>query len=226
MDEKTRLFQADFDRIAPFEGDGWGHNQHYTHYLLKHLPAHCSAVCEIGCGTGALARMLAARADAVLALDLSPVMIHIAQQRSKGIANIQYVMADVMAYDFPAEHFDAITSVATLHHMDAASIFTKLKRALAPGGVLAVLDLYKSASVTDYLRDVIAVPLEIALRLKHWNRPRQSQAAREAWDIHGKHDSYLTLAQIRHISGAVLPHAVVRRHLLWRYSLIWKKPAS
>ena len=82
MDEKTLLVQQDFDRIAPFDsGEGWSHNQYYTPYLLKHLPAHCGSVCEIGCGTGGLARTLAGRADSVLALDLSPAMIRIAQER-------------------------------------------------------------------------------------------------------------------------------------------------
>ncbi len=226
MDENTLRIQADFDRIAPFEGDGWTHNQHYTPYLLQHVPAHCHTALEIGCGVGSLARTLASHSDSVLALDLSPVMIRTAQEHSTEFDNIDYQVADVMTYPLPENHFDAILSVATLHHMDFKSILQKLKTALAPGGVLAILDLYKSATITDYVGDVLAVGWHMAMRVKHRakSESQRAEAARAAWDEHGKHDSYLTLKQVRQISAAVIPGAVVRRHLLWRYSLIWKKP--
>ena len=46
---------------------------------------------------------------------------------------------------------------------------------------------------------------------------------RAAWDEHGRHDSYLTLSEIRKTCADILPGASVTRHLLWRYSLVWKK---
>lgn len=224
VDEKTCLIQADFDRLASFEGDGWTHNRHYSDFLLKHLPAHCRAACEIGCGAGEMARSLAMRSDSVLALDLSPEMIRIARERSAEFSNIQYAVADVMTYDLPAASFDAVVSVATLHHMDLAAILTKLKRILAPGGVLAILDLYKYSTIGDYLSAFLAIPLELALRSQHADRKLQPPEARDAWGAHGKGDVYLTLPEVRNISAPLLPGAIVRRHLLWRYSLIWKKP--
>jgi len=33
----------------------------------------------------------------------------------------------------------------------------------------------------------------------------------------------MTLGEIRHDAGALLPGAVIRRHVLWRYSLVWRK---
>jgi len=50
-------------------------------------------------------------------------------------------------------------------------------------------------------------------------------ACREAWRQHGEHDRYLTLAQVRQVCARVLPGTHVRRHLLWRYSIVWRKPA-
>lgn len=52
---------------------------------------------------------------------------------------------------------------------------------------------------------------------------KESEAARKAWAEHGKHDTYLTLAQLREICKKVLPGVKVKRHLLWRYSLTWRK---
>lgn len=226
MDEKTQLVQHDFDRLAPYEGGEWNHNNHYSAFLLKHMPTPCGSACEVGCGIGELARKMAARAESVMALDLSPAMIAEARAQSDGYRNIHYVTADVMGYEFAPSAFDYIVSVATLHHMDALSIFAKLRNALAPGGMLAVLDLYKAETLTDYFTSVAAIPINIVLRLYHQGHVRQPANARELWAEHGKHDSYLALAQVRNISANLTPGAVVRRHLLWRYSLLWKKPAS
>jgi hypothetical protein len=46
---------------------------------------------------------------------------------------------------------------------------------------------------------------------------------REAWAEHGRHDTYPTLDEMRRICDGVLPGALIRGHLLWRYSLVWRK---
>jgi hypothetical protein len=65
--------------------------------------------------------------------------------------------------------------------------------------------------------------LNLTLNRWHNGRPHHSAEARRAWDEHGQHDEYLTLSQVRASGANVLPGARVRRHLLWRYSLIWQK---
>lgn len=220
------IIQADFDRLARYDTDAWSHNSHYHDFLLHQLPVPCAAALEIGCGTGGLARQLAARAGHVLALDLSPAMIQIAQARSAGYTNIDYRVTDVLSWDWPAEHFAGIISVATLHHLPLAEILPRLRAALRPGGVLAVLDLFSSAGPRDRLLDALALPVSDALSLLKNGRLRESPDVRAAWDAHGQHDAYLTLAEIRRACAGILPGARVRRHLFWRYSLVWHKPAS
>ena len=46
-----------------------------------------------------------------------------------------------LKWEFPAEKFDAIVSIATLHHLPVESLLPSLKDALKPGGRLVVLDL-------------------------------------------------------------------------------------
>jgi hypothetical protein len=46
---------------------------------------------------------------------------------------------------------------------------------------------------------------------------------RAAWAEHEQYDSYLTLSEIRKACDEILPGALVRKHLLWRYSVVWKK---
>lgn len=218
--------QADFDRIARAgEEQGWNHNNHYHPYLLRHLPPHCQHALEIGCGTGAFARLLAQRANHVLALDLSPEMIRLAQERSQHTPTIEYQVGDILTYPLPAAHFAFVGSVATFHHLPLAPLLAKVKAALKPGGVLAVLDLYTAQSTADYLTAVAAVPVSKILQLRKNGRPwRPSLQAQAAWAAHDQHDSYLSLAAIRQVCAELLPGAIIKRHLLWRYSLVWRKP--
>jgi SAM-dependent methyltransferase len=220
------IIRADFDRLAQYDTDAWSHNGHYHGFLLRQLPVPCETALEIGCGAGGLARQLAARAGHVLALDLSPAMIQIAQTRSAGCANIDYRVADALAWDWPPERFDGIVSVATLHHLPLAEIVPRMRDALRPGGVLAVLDLFSSAGPRDWLLDALALPVSAVLSLLKNGRLRESPEARAAWDAHGQHDASLTLADIRQACADILPGAQVRRRLFWRYSLVWRKPAS
>jgi ubiquinone/menaquinone biosynthesis C-methylase UbiE len=215
--------QADFDRIALLSADAWNHNNHYHGLLLKHVPSPCAEALDIGCGTGSFSRLLAQRSDRVLALDLSPQMIRIARERSRPYTNIDFRVADVMAWQFPLERFDCIASIATLHHLPFRQTLVNMKRSLKAGGALLILDLFQGEGLFDWLASAIALPVHVALRLVKRGRLREPAEVRAAWDEHGRHDSYLTLSEIRKMCADILPSASVARHLLWRYSLVWKK---
>ncbi len=220
------IIQADFDRLALLSRDGWDHNSHYGDFLLKHIPQDCESALEIGCGTGAFARLVAKRAGRVLALDLSPQMIQIARERSQEYANIDFRVANVLEWKFPAGQFDCVASIATLHHLPMEEMLTKMKSALKANGTLLVLDLFQGEGLPDVLRSALAVLVSTTLKLIKTGRVRPSRAEREAWAEHGQRDSYLPLSQVRKICEDVLPGAQVRKHLLWRYSIVWKKAAK
>jgi SAM-dependent methyltransferase len=220
-----RVIQADFDRIAGLSRGGWDHNSHYHEFLLKQLPAHCAEALEVGCGTGGFSRLLAKRFDRVLALDLSPRMIQIARERSRQYPNIDFQIADATRWAFPAEQFDCVASIATLHHLPAEDTLSKMRNALRTGGTLIVLDLFQGQGLSDALTSLLAVPVNAGLKLLKTGRLREPCQVREAWAEHGRHDSYLTLSQVRQVCAAVLPGAEVRKHLLWRYSITWRKAA-
>ena len=222
--QPSDVIQADFDRLATFSDDAWSHNSHYHAYLLRHLPPHCDECLDIGCGTGVFARMLARRSAQVLALDLSPEMIRIAQERSAGFSNITYRVADVLAWDFPPERFDCVASIATFHHLPMEPMLAAIKAALKPGGVLLILDLYNSQGWGEQFDAGLAMIGSVALRWLHNGRIRESKEARQAWAAHGVHDVYPQISQVREICARILPGAAVTRHLFWRYSIVWHKP--
>jgi SAM-dependent methyltransferase len=224
-DALTVAVRDDFDRLAAFDEAGWSHNSHYHGYLLRQLPAHVDRGLDVGCGIGTFARLLAARAGSVLGLDFSAEMIARARVRSARQANITYEVADVRTWPWPAASFDCIASIATLHHLPLAETLGQMAAALRPGGMLLVLDLYQAEAPADFAASGLAVPVSLALRLLRNRRLHDPLPVREAWAAHGPHDHYLTLAEVRRIAGPLLPGARVRRRLLYRYSLVWRKPA-
>lgn len=215
--------QSDFDRIALLPDDEWNHNARYHGYLLGQMPERCRQILEIGCGTGTFSRLLAGRAEKVLAIDLSPQMIRLARERSERHPNIDFVVGDVMARQLADNRFDCIVTLTTLHHLPTEILLRKIRKALKPGGVFVCLDLYRRSNLTDLLFDVVAYPASLFHRLIKTGRPRPPGAVREAYAEHGKTDTYLTLTQVERICADTLPGAAVRRHLFWRYSIIWKK---
>ena len=242
--------QTDFDRIALVSADGATQNDHYHNFLLRHLPLPCHNVLEIGCGTGAFARLLAKRSQNVLALDLSPEMIRIARDGSTRFPNIEFELADVRDRVLPDDSFDCIATIATLHHLPFREVLLKMKAALKPGGVLLVLDLFEpikwhghpardpragrachnqAASVregvVDTFSNVLAIPVSVTLRLIRQGRLLPRREVRAAWAEHERHDIYPTMSQVRALCEEMLPGAKVRKHLLWRYSIVWEKGA-
>jgi ubiquinone/menaquinone biosynthesis C-methylase UbiE len=223
VDAYRSVIRDDFNLIALLSSKGWNHNNHYHDYLLRYLPASCEVALDVGCGTGIFSQELAKHVGHVLGLDLSPEMIRVAREQAGGRQNLEFRVADATSWEFLEDTFDCIASIATMHHLPMHEMLSSFRRALRPGGVLLILDLYQCETLLDYLVGGTAVPADIVLRLVkggHWCMPRNE---REAWAQHSVHDKYLTLREVREMCERILPGACVRRHLLWRYSLVWHK---
>ena len=217
--------EADFDRLALLDDEGWTANNHYHNSLLKHVPQNCENALEIGCGTGAFARRLAERCKRVVALDLSAEMIGVARSRSTQFDNLEFQLADAMTWDFP-QSFDFVCSIATLHHLEQRELLLKIRDALRPRGVLVILDLVESSGLSERVLDVIGLGVSSGLRLIYNGRLKPPPEVRKAWEQHGKHDHYSTISKMRALADEILPGSSVRRLLLWRYILVYQKPAA
>jgi hypothetical protein len=101
--------------------------------------------------------------------------------------------------------------------------------ALRPGGTLLVLDLYRARGPADYLVGAAGFPASKVIRLAKNGAlsGQQSPELRQAWEEHYATDAFPTIAEVREACAeAGLSGAKVRRRLLWRYSLVWRKPVS
>lgn len=213
---------GDFDRLAQLPGTTSDHNSRYYPLMLRYLPERTHRVLDVGCGAGELARLLASRAEKVEGIDLAPEMIARARQATPAhrFPHVAYSCADLLQAGLPTGAYDAIVSVATLHHMPLADALWACYRALRPGGVLIILDLYEAATVADHLAFLLAGALGLAssyLRRSAW---RLSQVEAGFWAEHGSKESYPTLAEVRRVADKVFPAARLRRLLHYRYLLV------
>ena len=113
---------------------------------LIDLP-RAAAVLELGCGTGVVARAIAARdgfAGTVTGIDQSPEFIAVARTLAadEGVADrIEFDVADAHALPFPAATFDAAVAHTLISHVrDPLTVLTEAARVVRPGGCVAVFD--------------------------------------------------------------------------------------
>jgi SAM-dependent methyltransferase len=97
-------------------------------------------VLDIGCGSGATSIALAhlvGPTGHVTGLDVSGPMIELARKRSAGMGNLDWLLADAAAHDFPPGSTDLLFSrFGVMFFGDPVAVFANLRRALKPGGRL------------------------------------------------------------------------------------------
>ena len=215
----SEVIRDDFDRIARHSRGLPDRIEPAAQRLLGQLPPGRCRVLDIGCGTGARARRLATGGARVTAIDLSPRMIDVARVRTTDGLGIEYRVGDFMTWQRREPLYDAAIAIASLHHLPLDAALTRMADAVVPGGLVLVGDLFTA-------RGPLALPYNAISWLRRQLRPLPETPAdlAAAWAAHGTHDDLLTFRQVRAIAQATLPGATVRRHLEWRYTLVWRKP--
>lgn len=109
---------------------------------------------EVGTGTGAFARLAAARCRSVIALDVSEAMLAYAAHRAEeeGIKNIKFQLAGFLTYEHEGGPLAAAVSQLALHHLPDPWKLIGLKRLaglLRPGGRLFLADVVLDESMAD-----------------------------------------------------------------------------
>ncbi|GGP63470.1 class I SAM-dependent methyltransferase [Saccharothrix coeruleofusca] len=179
------------------------HNRHHHRFLLRQVPPGAATALDVGCGDGAFARELAARGLRVTAVDRATEVT---------AAGVDFRRADAMVDDLGGP-YDYVSAIASIHHMPLGPALARLRDVLAPGGVLAVLGVARERSAADWAFSLASVPLNLVARLVRDDPRGDAPVLRPA----------LTLREIGAEADRVVPGARLRRHLFWRYSLIWRK---
>ena len=105
-------------------------------------------VLDVGCGTGAVTRILADRVSPgkVIGVDLSEDRLSIARDLAKeqGVSNVEYLRADVRDLDSQEKGFDFVYSRCLFQYLPGKAgldTLAAMKRLVRPGGTVAVADV-------------------------------------------------------------------------------------
>ncbi len=147
-----------YDDLDAFYRAVWGEHVHHglwrdgtepPHEAVRHLVAHVveragigagTRVCDVGCGYGATARLLAREVGAdVVGVTVSPVQHAVAAGLARPGDRVRIVLGDWLCNDLPAGAFDAVVAIESTEHMeDKANCFAEIRRVLRREGRLVV----------------------------------------------------------------------------------------
>jgi SAM-dependent methyltransferase len=159
----------------------WDHNEYYHWWLLAQLPNHPERIFDAGCGSGTLAVRIAGRAAFVDGADRSADMIALARARWPGASNVRWLHGDLRDPELPLAPagYDAVTALSSLHHLDLHAGLARLASLVRPGGVLAVVGLYRTETAADYAWEPVSLVANAAVGTARvfwrytllWHRP-------------------------------------------------------
>jgi len=190
---------------------------------MKLIPDNANTCLDIGCGKGELSFMLSQKSKRVIAVDFADKMI----ERAKILhanKNIEYICGNILDMKFENNSLDVIITTATAHHLPYEWLLSFAKDKLKKGGKLIILDLVKAKSLTDYIIWGSAFFPNIVMNfIKNGRLKKDDEHAKEVWERHGRHDTYMTMDEIRSLANKHIPTAKIQRKLFWRYLLVWQK---
>lgn len=171
---------AHYDTLDRYYRETWGEHLHHglffsgdespeeaTRALLDLVIARSGvragmSVCDVGCGYGATARVLASEVGTdVTALTISAAQLDEARDRERGSeSGPTYLLRSWLENDLPAESFDAVLSVESLSHMtDKVRAFDECARVLRPGGRLVVCDWLSGEDPSGWEEHLLLEPI-------------------------------------------------------------------
>lgn len=194
--------------------DRWNHNIHHHPVIVDALPDGCGRVLDVGCGEGVLAQTLGEKVGRVVAIDPHGPSIETARLEAAA-DNIDFVVGDLLTHPFRPASFDAVVANTVIHQIGTAAALGRMKELVRPGGRVVVVGIATSRSPVDIPYDLAGmVVTRVHKRSKGW----WETAAPKTWP---PPESF---TGTRRIAARVLPGSRFRRHVLWRYSLVWTKP--
>lgn len=125
--------------------------------ILRELLVEPRTVLDAGCGTGALTIGLARFAERVDAVDPSAAMLREARQMPGGDSErIRWILgaAETAPLNPP---YGLVTAGASIHWMDADVVMPRFREALAPGGVLAIVNSESIYAGQEWRDELIAL---------------------------------------------------------------------
>lgn len=168
---------------------------------------------DVGCGEGLLAQRMAAVSRSVTGIDADPTAVQRAVRRLQSTDNVSVRLARFETFTAQPRSFDLITFVASLHHLPLHETLRRAREMLRPAGELAVVGLSANKTVADWAWAALCTPAARAGSLLHRETRNIGVAVADPRE---------SLREIRGVAADVIPGAVIRRGLYYRYRLLWR----
>lgn len=210
--------------FSPMRFMEWDHTGYYHPLLLRHVPPGAERALDVGCGTGLFARKLAERVARVEGVDVSSDVLELARERSGHIGNLSFRRADLLTDELERGAYDFVSCLMCIHHVPFELGLRRLAAALRPGGVLAVLGLGR-LELRGLPLATATVPLDMAMGLRFKAARalgRPSLAANGGGPEFPVRDPTMPWREIRRAAASVLPGSTYKRHVFYRYSLVYR----
>jgi ubiquinone/menaquinone biosynthesis C-methylase UbiE len=148
--EETQVFESVarvYDSDFTYSAIGKAQRNRVWGYLRRYLPAGRSSILEINCGTGEDALFMAKAGHRVLATDISPGMITVAESKRilSGQTDLRFQCASFLDLKkkIPSNHFDVIFSdfggLNCISSVEMVRLAGELSALLKPGGKLMLV---------------------------------------------------------------------------------------
>jgi arsenite methyltransferase len=178
-------------------------------------------ILEIGCGKGFNSRLLAQKFPNLqfTGIDLTPLHIKIASQKSINFNNLNFQIGDFNQLDFPDSSYDLVFAFECLCHAEKPDLpLTELFRVLRPGGQLIIFDGYRKSPIKNY-----SAELQIATQLTEVSMAvRNGFSEIERWSELSKSIGF-EVDKIEELSFAIQPTLIKLQSLSLRFfSSYWR----
>ena len=193
--------------------DYWNHNTAYYKWIKKQTTA-CHAILDVGCGDGALIAYLNDGSKELLGIDSEQSCIDKAHSRYE-TENTIFMCLGFEYFDTD-QKFDAVTFVASLHHMNMKAAIEKAIGLLEDDGVLLIVGLAKPSTVIDYVIEGLRIiPSSVISRINHIQ-------SSESKNIPVSYN-FPDMNEVRKTADILLPGYTLKYGLFYRYLLKWTK---
>lgn len=205
--------KSEFAEVSMKVPQYWNHNTAYYKWI-KRKTADCRSILDVGCGDGSLIAYLDDGIKDLTGIDVDSSCISRANSTNKSL-NTQFICCSFDDYE-TQQFYDAIIFVASIHHMDMTAALERAKALLSPNGLLIIVGLATPSTAKDYVIEGLRIlPCKIVSELKHM-RSSEDQHIPVSYRLPA-------FNEVRDISSKILPQAVIKYGLFYRYLLQWTK---
>ncbi|MDG4808857.1 class I SAM-dependent methyltransferase [Micromonospora sp. WMMD1120] len=193
--------------------------------LVEAAPRTGGVALDLGCGTGAVARELAARFDRVVGLDRCVCTVRLAAGREgSGSGGVSWLAGDAERIPLLDRSVHLVYSYGVLHHLSLRGTTAEIRRVLAPDGVAVIVDFTMPGSRSAWPH------LTAAIRAFPGYRRRLGVRAAlditlfrvdPGWIAHLRRDVFYSPSGFRKQIGQALPGSVVA-HEATRSTAVWQ----